>query len=231
MSADITSNHLAKRRTQLVGATALLLLSLTACPGLAQGLQPGEAFATRFSGTAPGRRWPPRDRPQRHRRQHSRPARARRGRRRASIGSTSRNAIRSPPAEIGQVFGVAFDDATPPNIYVTATAAFGLHRTADNAQWMPGMFGEGGPGAIYKLDAAERLQAELFAIDHAERASELRRRARQHRVRPLEQAVPGLRSRDRHDPPAQPRRPRPRQLRSRHAGPHQLRRCAVRPVA
>ena len=53
MSA-VKSNHLAKRRTQLVGATALLLLSLTAGPGLAQGLQPGEAFATRFSGTAQG---------------------------------------------------------------------------------------------------------------------------------------------------------------------------------
>ena len=54
MSANITSNHLTKRRTQLFGATALLLLSLTATPSLAQGLQPGEAFATRFSGTAPG---------------------------------------------------------------------------------------------------------------------------------------------------------------------------------
>jgi hypothetical protein len=49
-----TSSPLAKRRMQLAGATALLLLSLTATPSLAQGLQPGEAFATRFSGTMPG---------------------------------------------------------------------------------------------------------------------------------------------------------------------------------
>ena len=62
------------------------------------------------------------------------------------------------------MFGVAFDDANPPNIYVTATAAFGLHRTADNAQWLPGMFGRGGPGAIYKLDAANGYKPVLFSV-------------------------------------------------------------------
>ena len=49
------STRLTKRRTQLFGATALLLLAFTASPSFAQGLQPGEAFATRFSGVAPGR--------------------------------------------------------------------------------------------------------------------------------------------------------------------------------
>ena len=49
---------------------------------------------------------------------------------------------RSPvtASQVGQVFGVALDNDALPNIYLTATAAFGLHRTPDNAQWMqPGM--------------------------------------------------------------------------------------------
>ena len=78
------------------------------------------------------------------------------------INEPQRNPVTA--AQTGQVFGVAFDDATPPNIYVTATAAFGLHRTADNAQWLPGMFGRGGPGAIYKLDAANGYQPQLFSV-------------------------------------------------------------------
>jgi hypothetical protein len=157
------ATHLAKRRAQLAGATALLLLSLTAGPGFAQGLQPGEAFATRFSGTAQGPDGLPAIDPQ------------------GTVGSIlDLRAPGQPPqgqhwlnepqrapitaAQTGQVFGVAFDDATPPNIYVTATVAFGLHRTADNAQWMPGMFGRGGPGAIYKLDAANGYQPQLFSV-------------------------------------------------------------------
>lgn len=66
-------------------------------------------------------------------------------------------------SEVGQVFGVAFDDANPPNIYVAATSAFGLHRTADNRDWMPGMWGPGGPGAIYRLDAAGGYRPRPFA--------------------------------------------------------------------
>ena len=89
----------------------------------------------------------------------------------------------------------------------------------------------GGPGAIYRLDASNGYKPQLFADRSAERSSELRRRARQHHVRPLEQAGPGLRPRDRHDPPVRSRRPRPGQLRSRHPGPHELLRCADRPVA
>ena len=158
-----TARHLFQRRSELFGATALLLISL-AGPSLAQdaGLQPGEAFATRFSGSAPdpsgqsvinvqgvvgsvidlrnprqpaqGQHWL--DEPQR-----------------AQITA----------GDVGQVFGVAFDDASPPNVYLTATAAFGLHRTANNADWMPGMFGQGGPGAIYKLDAGNGYKPVLFA--------------------------------------------------------------------
>ncbi len=57
-------------------------------------------------------------------------------------------------AEIGQVFGIALDDGEEgPNVYLTATSAFGLHRNADNSDWMVGMWGpQGGPGTIYKLD-------------------------------------------------------------------------------
>ena len=81
-------------------------------------------------------------------------------------------------SELGQVFGVTLDDAKFPNIYVTATSAYGLHITtpdADNngrpervkkggkkAQWMKGMWGTtdandpsgaiGGPGTIWKID-------------------------------------------------------------------------------
>ncbi len=71
--------------------------------------------------------------------------------------------------DIGQVFGVALDDQTPPNIYVAATSAYGLSLvsrgrdgTAERRKkggpgvgWMRGQFGlelQGGPGAIYKID-------------------------------------------------------------------------------
>ena len=65
-------------------------------------------------------------------------------------------------AQVGQVFGVAIDDDG--NIYLSATSAFGLHRTPDNAQWMAGMWGEGGgPGTIYRLDAAQNYQPSRFA--------------------------------------------------------------------
>jgi hypothetical protein len=119
---------------------ALLLVVAGAGPALAQTagpddlLRPGEAYVTRFSGTTMqadlngqqpspiidtagtvgsiidirSPRRPPRgehwyDEPQR------RPVTA---------------------GEVGQVFGVVLDDATPPNIYLSATSAFGLHLAA-----------------------------------------------------------------------------------------------------
>jgi hypothetical protein len=130
-------------------------------------LRPGEAYATRFSGTtsangpdgkpllmidpagtvgsiidirAPGRRpagehWV--DEPQR------KPVTAR---------------------EVGQVFGVALDAEGPPNIYLSATSAFGLHRNADNSKWMDGMWGaDGGPGTIYRLDRDGGYKPRVFA--------------------------------------------------------------------
>ena len=76
--------------------------------------------------------------------------------------------------ETGQVFGIAFDDASPPNIYVSATSAFGLHRSRNKTQlvkgvwtqgkWVQGMWGKGGgPGTIYKLNSQNNYAPEIFA--------------------------------------------------------------------
>ena len=82
-------------------------------------------------------------------------------------GQYWRNAPQRKPvtaSEVGQVFGVTLDDASPPNVYLTATSAFGLHRNADNSDWMTGMWGVGGgPGAVWKLSAANDYAPELFA--------------------------------------------------------------------
>lgn len=95
--------------------------------------------------------------------------------------------------QIGQVFGVALDDGLPasgaapggepvPNIYATATSAYGLYidverevgaeRTkqrlksgAPGATWMHGLFGTahgGGPGSIWKFDGRTG-KVSLFA--------------------------------------------------------------------
>ena len=59
---------------------------------------------------------------------------------------------------------MALDDAKQPNIYITATSAFGLHRTSDNSGWMPGMWGPGaGPGTVWKLDAANGYAPVAFS--------------------------------------------------------------------
>src|SRR5579883_23965 len=75
-------------------------------------------------------------------------------------------------AKIGQVFGVALDNATPPNIYAAATSAYGLpivaagpggastrlHEGVAGATFMDGLFGpaaqRGGPGSIWRIDGA-----------------------------------------------------------------------------
>ena len=70
-------------------------------------------------------------------------------------------------ALIGQVFGVALDDAAAPNIYAAASSAYGLPIVAPatagqtqhvevgvpNAVFMPALWGQrGGPGSIWKID-------------------------------------------------------------------------------
>ena len=74
------------------------------------------------------------------------------------------------PGQVGQVFGVAIDDASPPNIYLAATSVYGLsisvpdsngqmkrvRRGQAGAQFVPGQFGPpelgGNPGSIWRVD-------------------------------------------------------------------------------
>jgi hypothetical protein len=85
-------------------------------------------------------------------------------------------------AQVGQVFAVALDNASPPNIYVAATSAYGLpivvpdadgdglpdriKQGAPNASFMPGLFGPpdqgGGPGSIWRIDGVTG-EVRLFA--------------------------------------------------------------------
>src|SRR5712692_8077494 len=137
----------------------LLAASLPQAQAQDAALQPGEAFVTRFAGTAGanGRavinpngtvgsiidlrmpRRPPQG-------QHW-------------VDEPQRNPVTA--AEVGQVFGVALDEG--PNVFVAATAAFGLHRTPDNAQWMPGMWGPGGPGGVYVLERHRGYRPRVLA--------------------------------------------------------------------
>src|SRR5579863_2960582 len=82
--------------------------------------------------------------------------------------------------QVGQVFAVTLDNASPPNIYVAATSAYGLPIVvpgpngdllratagAPGAQFMPGLFGpsalNGGPGSIYRIDGVTG-EVTLFA--------------------------------------------------------------------
>jgi len=84
--------------------------------------------------------------------------------------------------QIGQVFAVALDDATPTNIYVAATSTYGLpivaaqpdrdgtlrrlRRGEPGARFLPGLFGPesaaAGPGSIWKIDGRTGA-ASLFA--------------------------------------------------------------------
>jgi hypothetical protein len=82
-----------------------------------------------------------------------------------------------PASQIGQAFGVAIDDAVPPNLYVAATSAYGLPIVApgpagrltrvkagqQGAAYMNGLWGpHGGPGSIWKIDGATG-RVTLFA--------------------------------------------------------------------
>lgn len=82
--------------------------------------------------------------------------------------------------QTGQLFGVALDNATPPNVFVAATSVYGLpivtpgsggqlnraKQGAANAAFMPGLFGPaqlgGGPGSIWRIDGVTG-EVRLFA--------------------------------------------------------------------
>ena len=64
---------------------------------------------------------------------------------------------------IGQVFGIAIDDADPPNIYAAASSAYGAYQLP-SGDWAPGQWGPaGGPGTVYRLDGSNGYAAERFA--------------------------------------------------------------------
>jgi hypothetical protein len=86
-----------------------------------------------------------------------------------------------PAGAIGQVFAIALDDASPPNIYAAATSAYGLpivvadrngdgapdrvRQGAPGAAFMPGLFGPtpvSGPGTIWRIDGLTG-QVSVFA--------------------------------------------------------------------
>ncbi|HLC09402.1 MAG TPA: hypothetical protein VJK06_08980, partial [Methyloceanibacter sp.] len=126
------------------------------------GLQPGDAYVTRFSGsvTQEGRTVIDTNGTVGGVIDIRMPGEAPRG----AYWSDTPQRLEVTAGKVGQVFGVALDDASPPNVYLTATSAFGLHRTPDNQDWMAGMWGpDGGPGTIWKLSAADNYQSEIFA--------------------------------------------------------------------
>ncbi len=148
--------------TALVAGLLLLVAASAARAQPVDGIQPGEAVVSQFSGTVE---------------QAGRAvidpsgivARSIDIRRPGTIPSGQHlsglaGRVNVLAQDIGQVFGIAFDDAEVPNIYLTATSAFGLHRTSDNRDWMAGMWGsEGGPGSVWRLSAANDYRPELFA--------------------------------------------------------------------
>src|SRR3990172_632799 len=126
------------------------------------GLQPGEAYVTRFSGsvTQEGRTVIDTNGTVGGVIDIRMPGEAPRG----AYWSDTPQRLEVTAGKVGQVFGVALDDASPPNVYLTATSAFGLHRMPDNQDWMAGMWGPGGgPGTIWKVSAANNYQPEMFA--------------------------------------------------------------------
>ncbi len=89
-----------------------------------------------------------------------------------------------PAGRIGQVFGVTLDNANPPNIYATATSAYGLHIVGPDAngdgrpdpivtgrpgaKFMEGQWGRGGgPGSIWKIDGKTGKVSLLADLDNS----------------------------------------------------------------
>ena len=192
---------------QLAGAVLLTIALLPIEPALAQNaIQPGEAYVTRFSGTRPSRRRPG-DRHQRHRRQHHRRARAAHAAARAALGR--RAAKQAGDRRPGRP-GVRRDARRRQPAQRLSHRDLGL-RAAPRRQRLDARHVGSGRRPRHHLPARclDRLRAAGVRADHAQRPAEQRRRARQHRLRPRQQAAVRLGSRDRDDPP-HPRRRRRR---------------------
>lgn len=158
-----------RRRARLATGLLALAAALHAAPLAAQqptALRPGDAFVTRFSGTTtiPGPGGAPltvidpggasgsiidlRNPNQPPQGQHW-------------ISEPQRLFVTA--ADVGQVFGVTLDDDPQPNVYLAATAAFGLHRLP-GGEWQTGMWGaDGGPGTIYRIGPATGYRPQPFA--------------------------------------------------------------------
>ncbi len=175
----------------LVGAGALLGLAATnAGTALAQGgpaaavLIDGNAVVTGFSGTQPPLPFPPAAADQAMIDLNGPAARV------MDLqvpGAPPQAQLLTTPkpftvlaGQVGQVFAVALDSATPPNIYLAATSSYGLpiivpgpngapvraKQGGPNASFMPGLFGPaapgGGPGSIWRVDGVTG-EVRLFA--------------------------------------------------------------------
>jgi hypothetical protein len=163
----------------LVGAGALLgLAASTAGTAMAQTgpavLIDGNAVVTGFSGTQPPLPFPP-EVADRATIDLNGPAA--RVMDLQSPGAPQQAQLLTAPkpftvvaSQVGQVFAVALDGATPPNIYLGTTSSYGLpimvpgpdgapmraKQGGPNASFMPGLFGPaalgGGPGSIWRVD-------------------------------------------------------------------------------
>ena len=161
-AASGAGDKLSLRRCLRAGALALAVLL---APGAGQAqelLSGGDAAVTLFSGLERGADGSPRPDPD--------GAAVRliglggmQGAPDGALREAPRLLVSRTAGEIGQVFGVAFDSRSPANIYLAASSGFGLYRTA-NGDWAEGMWGpDGGPGTIWKLNAARGYRAEKFA--------------------------------------------------------------------
>jgi len=157
-----------QRKRLVLASAAILATSALVAPSLAQeALAPGEAISTRFSGTieitlGDGTRLPLIN--------EDGVVASAVDVRNPGFPADGRHWTSEPQhmvvtaAEIGQVFGIAIDDATSPNVYLVASSAYGLHRFDDGSGWLPGQWGEGGPGGLYKLNAENGYAPELLSI-------------------------------------------------------------------
>ena len=158
-ASPISSNRRARLALASSLSFAALCLTATAVGAQSTGMQPGEAYLTRFSGAVAGPGGPMID--------TSgtvgsivdvrRPGRPPQGEH--WMDEPQRRPVTA--AEVGQVFGVTLDGANPPTVYLAATSAFGLHTSG--GQWMPGMWGRGTPGTVWRLDPAAGYRPEPLA--------------------------------------------------------------------
>jgi hypothetical protein len=177
-----TKTTIARRWRHVLGASSLLVMTTLGFPALTQDaepaddqlvpgiLVPGQAAVTSFGGYLN----PPNDEGvQEDRTLNPDGVVLRLLDMGTANGEWSADIVTPTPArtytasQLGQVFGLAIDGASNPNIYVTATSLYGLRRngTGSDAEWAEGQFGaeeNAGPGTIWKIDGTTG-DVSLFA--------------------------------------------------------------------